>query len=162
MKHFFKTKFHSCWKWLIFQALAFCGGNPQLSSKPRHRRLETKVYDSKERLSFMAELLQQLTLLCWDKAISRRVWSWLRRNSFKSSPPPVLVYGVSQADRKVRPYAIARPSLKSRERLCSARSSSRSHEANGLSTCRLANAEVPKQLPALPAFLAPKIHFFKP
>lgn len=77
-----------------------------------------------------------------------------------SSPPPVLVYGVSWADRKVSPYAIARSSRRSRERPCSAHSSGHGHEGNGLSTHRLANAEVPKQPQALPAFLALRIHSF--
>lgn len=116
----------------FFQALFFWRDNPQHSSKPRHRRLETKAYDSKERLSFMAELLQQLTLLCWDKAISRRVWSWLRRKSLGPVLPQVW-FVVSQGLTEGQSLCNSSPFPKELWKLCRGHSPSHSHRRTGCS-----------------------------
>lgn len=79
------------------------------------------------------------------------------KKEFKSSPPPVLVHGVSQADMKVSPYAIACPSPRHCEKLCSVCSSNCSHKGNWVATCRLTNADVPK---AAAAF-ASRMTYFK-
>lgn len=143
----------------FFQALFFWRDNPQHSSKPRHHRLETKVYDSKERLSFIAELLQQLTLLCWDKATSRRVWSWLRTNSL-SPVLPLVWFVVSQG--LTEGQSPRNSSLCPKELWKAVQGSlpQPQPQRNRLCTHRLTQAELPKQLPILLALLAPRIHFF--
>lgn len=123
----------------------FWRDNPQRSSKPRHCRLETKVHDSKERLSFMAELLQQLTLLCWDKAISRRVWSWLRRNSLS----PVLLqvwFVVSQGLTEGQSLRNSSPFPEELWKAVQGSLPQPQPQRNRLFTHRLTKAELPKQL----------------